>query len=113
MRHALLLVFLLLALPHPSLAADLEPVKIVEGVYAFVGELGEPTVQNEGNVGNSGFIVGADGVVVVDTGISYRHGQAMLRAIARVTSGNVAPMSSVGTSVSAMTRANSTAMTRP
>jgi glyoxylase-like metal-dependent hydrolase (beta-lactamase superfamily II) len=85
MRHALLLVFLLLALPHPSLAADLEPVKIVEGVYAFVGELGEPTVENEGNVGNSGFIVGADGVVVVDTGISYRHGQAMLRAIARVT----------------------------
>ena len=37
MRHALLLVFLLLALPHPSLAADLEPVKIVEGGRSLSG----------------------------------------------------------------------------
>lgn len=85
MRHMLLLALLLLAAPLHGPAAPLEPVEVGEGVYAFLGESGEPTVENEGNIGNSGFIVGADGVVVVDTGISYRHGQAILQAIARVT----------------------------
>jgi glyoxylase-like metal-dependent hydrolase (beta-lactamase superfamily II) len=85
MRHALLFACLLLTAPLSSLAAALEPLEVGAGVYAFLGGSGEPTVENEGNVGNSGFIIGADGVVVVDTGISYRHGQAMLQAIARVT----------------------------
>ena len=35
--------------------------------------------------GNAGFIVGPVGVVVVDTGISRAHGEAMLSAIRRVT----------------------------
>ena len=39
-----------------------------------------------GTSGNSGFIVGEDGVVVVDTGISYEHGREMLAAIARLSS---------------------------
>ena len=85
MRRALLLLCLLFAAPLPNLAAELMPVQVGDGVYAFVGEPGEPTVENQGNIGNSGFIVGADGVIVVDTGISYRHGQAMLQAIARIT----------------------------
>jgi glyoxylase-like metal-dependent hydrolase (beta-lactamase superfamily II) len=36
-------------------------------------------------IGNSGFIVGKTGVVVIDTGISYRHGRRMLEAISRTT----------------------------
>ena len=43
-------------------------------------------VENAGNTGNSGFIVGEDGVVVIDTGISYEHGRQMLAAIARLSS---------------------------
>jgi glyoxylase-like metal-dependent hydrolase (beta-lactamase superfamily II) len=54
-------------------------------VYAFIGSPGEISPDNGGNVGNAGFIVAQDGVVVVDTGASYRHGQAMLEAIARVS----------------------------
>jgi glyoxylase-like metal-dependent hydrolase (beta-lactamase superfamily II) len=78
-------VLLLLALHSWAHAYALEPVRVAEGVYAFIGGAGEPSAENEGNVGNSGFFVGDDGVVAVDTGISYRHGRAMLEAIARVT----------------------------
>ncbi len=67
-------------------AADvLEPHKVASGVYAFIGDTGEISPANRGFVGNSGFIVGPSGVVVIDTGSSYRHGRQMLEAIARVT----------------------------
>ncbi len=85
MRLPLPLAVLLFAVQLPAHAATLEPVKVADGVYAFIGGAGEPGADNAGNIGNSGFIVGDDGVVVVDTGISYRHGRAMLEAIARIT----------------------------
>ncbi len=64
----------------------LEPVRVAQDVYAFLGHNGEASAENAGNTGNSGFIVGPSGVVVVDTGSSYHHGKAMLSAIAAVTS---------------------------
>jgi glyoxylase-like metal-dependent hydrolase (beta-lactamase superfamily II) len=85
MRPPLSLAVLLLAVQLSAHAAALEPVKVADGVYAFIGGPGEPGADNAGNIGNSGFIIGDDGVVVIDTGISYRHGRAMLEAIARVT----------------------------
>ncbi len=70
----------------PLFAADaLQPEKVAEDVYAFVGAPGPITAANRGFVGNSGFIVGKTGVVVIDTGSSYLHGKRMLDAIARVT----------------------------
>ncbi len=85
LTSAPILALALLAFGASAQPLRLEPVKVAESVYAFVGEMGEPTVGNRGHVGNAGFIVGEDGVIVVDTGISYRHGQAMLDAIARVS----------------------------
>lgn len=61
------------------------PMQIADGVYAFVGDGTEPSAVNRGFAGNSGFVVGSEGVVVIDTGTSYRHGRRMLDAIARVT----------------------------
>jgi glyoxylase-like metal-dependent hydrolase (beta-lactamase superfamily II) len=69
----------------PARAHELQPVKVADNVYAFIGDPGEPSSQNAGNTGNSGFIVGEDGVVVIDTGISYEHGRQMLAAIARLS----------------------------
>ena len=66
-------------------ADELTPARIADGVYAFIADTGEISPANRGNVGNSGFIVGPTGVVVVDTGISYRHGRRMLAAIGRIT----------------------------
>jgi glyoxylase-like metal-dependent hydrolase (beta-lactamase superfamily II) len=58
---------------------------VAPGVYALIGDAGEISPQNRGAVGNAGFIIGDRGVVVVDTGISYRYGKAMLATIAGVT----------------------------
>jgi glyoxylase-like metal-dependent hydrolase (beta-lactamase superfamily II) len=63
----------------------LQPQRITDGVYAFIGESGEVSAANRGFVGNSGFVVGSTGVVVIDTGTSYRHGRRMLEAISRTT----------------------------
>jgi glyoxylase-like metal-dependent hydrolase (beta-lactamase superfamily II) len=80
------LLALALLVACPAHAADeLRPQRVADGVYAFVADTGEISTANRGDVGNSGFIVGSTGVVVIDTGISYRHGRRMLAAIGRVT----------------------------
>ncbi|EHR71888.1 Zn-dependent hydrolase, glyoxylase [Burkholderiales bacterium JOSHI_001] len=61
------------------------PRRVAPGVYILPGLPGEPEVDNGGRIGNVGFIVGPRGVVVVNSGTSYAHGQAVLKAIARVT----------------------------
>lgn len=63
----------------------LEPRRIAPGVYVFVGLREDFTPANGGNIVNTGFLVGTDGVVVIDTGPSRRYGEQMLAAIRRVT----------------------------
>jgi quinoprotein dehydrogenase-associated SoxYZ-like carrier len=59
--------------------------QVAPGVYLLAGAAGEATVENRGRIGNVGFIAGKSGVLVINTGTSYRHGQALLQAIRRVT----------------------------
>ena len=66
-------------------AADSAPIELAAGVYMLPGTGGEPDETNLGRIGNAGFIVGPRGVLVIDTGTSYRHGQALLAAIRTVT----------------------------
>lgn len=49
------------------------------------GSGGQAEPANRGRVGNTGFIVGREGVVVIDTGTSYRHGQEVIRQVRQVT----------------------------
>ena len=63
----------------------LAPLAIAQGVYAFVGEQADFDPSNGGNIVNTGFIVGAEGVIVIDTGPSRRYGEQMRAAIARIT----------------------------
>lgn len=58
---------------------------VAPGVYVVRGLPGDVDAANRGRLGNAGFIVGDSGVIAVDTGTSYRHGQALLAAIAQVT----------------------------
>lgn len=58
---------------------------IAPQVYAFVGRTEDFDTRNGGNIVNTAFIVGDDGVVVIDTGPSLRYGEQMRRAIAAVT----------------------------
>ena len=66
-------------------SVDIEPVAVAPGVYAVIGELGGRTYENEGLNANVGFIVTPDGVVVVDSGASYRSAKQLHAAIRRVT----------------------------
>lgn len=63
----------------------LEPRAVAPDVYVFVGKTEDFDTRNGGNIVNTGFIVGPQGVVVIDTGPSLRYGRQMRQAIARVT----------------------------
>jgi glyoxylase-like metal-dependent hydrolase (beta-lactamase superfamily II) len=61
------------------------PVEVADGAFMVPGSGGEPDARNLGRIGNAGFVVGDDGVVAIDTGVSYRHGIELLQAIGKVT----------------------------
>ncbi len=64
---------------------NLQPREIAEGVFTFWG-LQEPyTPQNGGNIVNTGFIVGQDSVLAIDTGPTRTYAEEMIAAIGRVT----------------------------
>jgi len=73
-----------LCLTH-AIANEPRTVRIAHNVYGFIGTGGTVTRENRGRVANAGFIVGPKGVVVVDTGISFRHGQQLKTAIRAIT----------------------------
>ncbi len=66
-------------------AVTLIPQKIAPNVYAFIGELGGRTYENEGLNANTGFIVTSSGVVVVDSGSSYQVAKQIHRSIQSIT----------------------------
>jgi len=80
------LVALLAAFPAQTLrAGELAPVRVAAGVYVLPGSGGEITADNDGRTANVAFVVGPRGVVVVNTGISFREGEAIIAAVARVS----------------------------
>jgi glyoxylase-like metal-dependent hydrolase (beta-lactamase superfamily II) len=63
------------AAPYP------EPIDLGRGVHVFVGAREEASQTNRGHVANQGFIVAAEGVIVIDSGLSAGFAEHMLRAI--------------------------------
>lgn len=63
----------------------LKPVAVTADVYALLGSGGEITPDNGGRTANAAFVVGPRGVVVVNTGISFRQGEAIIAAVHSVT----------------------------
>jgi glyoxylase-like metal-dependent hydrolase (beta-lactamase superfamily II) len=66
-------------------AERLEPVMVAADVYALLGSGGEVTPENGGRTANVAFVVGSRGVVVVNTGISYREGEDIIAAVQSVS----------------------------
>jgi glyoxylase-like metal-dependent hydrolase (beta-lactamase superfamily II) len=64
-------------------AVDLQPV--APGVWMARGRGGEVDAANRGRIGNAGVIVGERGALVIDSGVSWRHGRALLAAARRVS----------------------------
>lgn len=64
---------------------QLQPRKVADGVYALIGKTENFNRDNGGNIVNTGFIIGRDGVIVIDSGPSKAYGEQQRAAIARVT----------------------------
>ncbi len=87
-RPAVALLLALLWLAPPALAQrsyQLSPQQVAPDVYVFEGANEHFNFSNGGNIVNTGFIVGDDGVIVIDSGPSKQYGEEMRRAIAGVT----------------------------
>jgi glyoxylase-like metal-dependent hydrolase (beta-lactamase superfamily II) len=81
----LLTVLCLLSVSRLAAALDMAFSAVAPGVYAYVGETGARTYDNEGMNANSGFIVTDAGVVVVDSGSTRKVAEAIHAAVRRVT----------------------------
>lgn len=84
----LIIIVLCIALPffsRLSVALDMNFQAVSPGVYAYIGDTGMRTYENEGMNGNSGFIVTNAGVVVVDSGPTWKVAERIHAAIRKVT----------------------------
>lgn len=91
-RWSMLLAGLWLAFAaraEPSFDYRLEAVPVAREVGVFLGRSEEFSRGNGGNIVNTGFIVTAAGLVVIDTGPSRRYGEQMRAAMARIDPGPV------------------------
>ena len=79
------MLFACLLLASSLAASAFDTVRVAEGVYALVGDLGQRSPANLGHNMTSGFIVTGEGVVVIDTGGSLANAQAIHAAIRKVT----------------------------
>ncbi|MDH5424680.1 MAG: MBL fold metallo-hydrolase [Gammaproteobacteria bacterium] len=59
--------------------------KIDQNVYAIFGQLGDRSAENLGNNANFGFIITADGIVLIDSGASFQGAQAIHSLIKTVS----------------------------
>lgn len=75
----------LLGLARPVAALELDFRPVAPGVYAFIGDTGMRTRENEGMNANTGFIVTPEGVVVVDSGSTWNVAAQIHAAIRKVT----------------------------
>jgi uncharacterized sulfatase len=69
----------------PSFDYGLQAQRVADEVYVFIGRNEDFSTVNGGNIVNTGFIVTAAGLVVIDSGPSLRYGQQMQQAMKKVS----------------------------
>lgn len=79
--QVVLVILFSAALGAQAISAPYDVREIVPGVFVHEGRYELFTPSNSGDVSNTGFIIGRDGVAVIDTGGSPRVGAELLKAI--------------------------------
>jgi len=85
-RTAVIGIFAALCATPSVRAVQPTAVEVASGVYAMLGSGGEISPDNGGRIANIAFIVGPGGVIVVDTGMSYRQGEEIIAAVKNISS---------------------------
>ena len=81
----LTLLFLLVPFSHSIADKGLQLNKVAENVYAIVGELGNRTSENLGNNATFGLVITTEGVVLIDSGGTYKGAEDIHRLIKSIT----------------------------
>ena len=68
-----------------ALAVDVRFDPVAPGVYAFIGETGARTRENEGLNANIGLVVTPAGALLIDSGATFQSARQIHDAIKRVT----------------------------
>lgn len=85
-KFRLIIVLLIGLISSSNVFADgLEIQKVTDNVYAIVGEIGQRSPENLANNATYGFIVTTEGVVLVDSGGSYKGAQLIHQTIKEIT----------------------------
>lgn len=61
------------------------PAEVAPGVFVHTGEIALVNASNDGDISNSGIVIGSDAVAVIDTGGSFLAGKALREAVAQIT----------------------------
>ena len=69
----------------PAFDYGLEAQRVTDEVYNFIGRDEDFSTVNGGNIVNTGFIVTAAGLLVIDSGPSLRYGRQMRQAMKKVS----------------------------
>jgi glyoxylase-like metal-dependent hydrolase (beta-lactamase superfamily II) len=88
MHRTLLISCLLLAsalLPSLAMAVEVRFEAVAPGVYAFIGEKGGRTYENEGLNANIGLVVTPAGALLIDSGASFQGARQIHDAVKKVT----------------------------
>lgn len=99
MLRRTLFLFILLAgamANGPLFAKGLEVQKVTDDVYAIVGAIGQRDPDNLGNNATFGFVVTKDGVVLIDSGGSFKGAKEIHGAIRTVTDKKVIAVINTG-----------------
>lgn len=84
-KYLISLLFWLFPLSQSFAIDSLKLQKVTDGVYAIVGELGNRTPKNLGNNATFGFIVTLEGVVLIDSGGTYKGAKEIHHLIKSIT----------------------------
>jgi glyoxylase-like metal-dependent hydrolase (beta-lactamase superfamily II) len=80
-----LLTTLALLAATPTVAVEVQFERVADGVYAYIGETGARTLDNEGLNANFGLVVTPAGALLIDSGATYQGARQIHAAVKRVT----------------------------